>query len=76
MHDDLYIVHTSTTREGCRAMNDYELDDFKNDRFGEFERFINENYDGMYTSIQMIEMFTEKSSSDPVFYDYSDDIPF
>lgn len=57
-------------------MNDYELDDFENDRFGEFERFINENYDGMYTSIQMIEMFTEKSSSDPVFYDYSDDISF
>lgn len=60
-------------------MNDYELDDFKNDEFGEFERY--NNYARKYTAAQLIEMFTKSPSNliwfdDDDDYDYDDDIPY
>lgn len=60
-------------------MNDYELDDFKNDEFGEFEKFVNENCGLGHTSVQLLEMFTKSSSNLIWFdddYDYDDDIPY
>lgn len=61
------------------TMNDYELDDFKNDEFGEFERYNNENCGLGHTSVQLIEMFT-KSPSNLIWFDedddYDDDIPY
>ena len=60
-------------------MNDYELDDFKNDEFGEFEQY--NNYARKYTAAQLIEMFTKSPSNliwfdDDDDYDYDDDIPY
>lgn len=59
-------------------MIDYELDDFENDRFGEFEIFVAENYDEKYTSLQLLDMFTSNTASIVVLDvdDYDSDIPY